>query len=98
MEQNSISGFNSAQESFQNSGEGTKVKPCNNEIGHYPSKIGQKVKNNWKIKTYSKLQDSLGPFFEIKTVSGLPLAIIILLINIWILKWPTCNIQFRTDF
>ena len=32
MEQNSVSGFNSDQESFQNSGEGTKVKPCNNEI------------------------------------------------------------------
>ena len=45
MEQNSISGFNSAQESFQNSGEGTKVKFCNNEIGHYPPKIGKKVKN-----------------------------------------------------
>ena len=44
MEQNSISGFNSAQESFQNSGEGTKVKPCNNEICH-TSKIGQKDKN-----------------------------------------------------
>ena len=45
MEQNSISGFNSAQESFQNSGEGTKVKPCNIEIRHFSSKIGQKVKN-----------------------------------------------------
>ena len=88
MEQNSISGFNSAQESFQNSGEGTKVKSCNNEIDHYSSKIGQKDKNYWKIKAYSKWQDSLVPFFEIKTVSGLSLAIIILLINIWILKWP----------
>ena len=46
MEQNSISGFNSDQESFQNSGEGTKVKPCNNEIRFQnfdgASKNGQK--------------------------------------------------------
>ena len=41
MEQNSISGFNSAQESFQNSGEGTKVKPCNIEISiqNWPKSI-----------------------------------------------------------
>ena len=84
MEQNSISGFNSDQESFQNSGEGTIVKPCNNEILFKnfdgASKKGQKGKK--KIKTYSKSLHSKGPFFEIKTVSGLPLTIIILLINI----------------
>ena len=55
MEQNSISGFNSDQESFQNSGEGTKVKPCNNEIRFKnfdgASKNGQKGR---KIKKYSK--------------------------------------------
>ena len=48
MEQNSISGFNSDQESFQNSGEGTIVKPCNNEILFQnfdgASKKGQKGK------------------------------------------------------
>ena len=44
MEQNSISGFNSAQESFQNSGEGTKVKPCNIEIGHFHPKLAKKLK------------------------------------------------------
>ena len=44
MEQNSISGFNSDQESFQNSGEGTKVKPCEIRFQNFDgaSKNGQK--------------------------------------------------------
>ena len=67
MEQNSISGFNSDQESFQNSGEGTIVKPCNNEILFQnfdgASKNGQKGK---KIKTYSKSLHFQGPFFRNK--------------------------------
>ena len=35
MEQNSISGFNSDQESFQNSGEGTKLKPFNTKLDSF---------------------------------------------------------------
>ena len=35
MEQNSISGFNSDQESFQNSGEGTKLKSFNFKLGSF---------------------------------------------------------------